>query len=119
MQKIPNVADRAIAAEEIFGGESENLAGIINLTAQEFAALEEEVIATSDIWSGEALESAREFDQELQNLKTELGKGKNAFIVDLLPAMTTVVKYIRTDVLPALGAFKDNALVPVQGLYSG
>ena len=40
IQKIPNVADRAIAAEEIFGGTSEKLAGIINLTNEEFKALE-------------------------------------------------------------------------------
>ena len=32
IQKIPNVANRAIAAEEIFGGSSEKLAGIVNLT---------------------------------------------------------------------------------------
>ena len=43
-----------------------------------------------------------------------MARGKNALIVDMLPAMTTVVKYIRTDVLPALGAFKDNALVPLR-----
>ena len=36
IQKIPNVADRATAAEEIFGGTSEKLAGIINLTSEEF-----------------------------------------------------------------------------------
>ena len=55
LQKIPNVANRAIAAEEIFGGTSEKLAGIINLTTAEFAALEKEVIATSDIWSQDGL----------------------------------------------------------------
>ena len=52
LQKIPNVADRAILAEEIFGGTSEKLAGIVNLTTAEFAALEAEVIKTSDVWSG-------------------------------------------------------------------
>ena len=55
IQQIPNVANRAIAAEEIFGGTSEKLAGIINLTTGEFAALESEVRNTSDLWSGETL----------------------------------------------------------------
>ena len=113
IQGIPNIADRAIAAEEIFGGTSEKLAGIINLTTAEFAALEKEVIATSDIWSGEALESAKEFDLELQHLKTELGRGTNALIVGLLPAMTTVIIYIRTEVLPAFKDFKEKALKPL------
>ena len=43
IQKIPNVAERAAAAEEIFGGTSEKLAGIINLTSAEFADLEKNV----------------------------------------------------------------------------
>ena len=57
IQKIPNVADRAIAAEEIFGGTSEKLAGIINLTTAEFAALEAEVVKTSRhmVWRGPGL----------------------------------------------------------------
>ena len=46
LQEIPNAADRAIAAEEIYGGSSEKLAGLVNLTAAEFAALEDNVRAT-------------------------------------------------------------------------
>ena len=114
IQKIPNVADRAIAAEDIFGGTSEKLAGIVNLTTAEFAALEKEVIATSDIWSGEALASAKEFGLEMQHLTTEIGRGRNALIVDLLPALTTIVKFIRTDVLPAWQDFKAKAIAPVK-----
>ena len=113
LQKIPNVADRAIAAEEIFGGSSEKLAGIINLTTKEFVALEKEVIATSDIWSGEALDSAKEFSQALDNLKADLGRGTNVLVVKMLPALTSVINYIHTDVLPAFRQFKDKAIVPV------
>ena len=116
IQKIPNVADRAVAAEEIFGGTSElagKLAGIINLTTAEFAALEKEVVATSDIWSGEALASAKEFDLEMQHLRTELGRGSNTLVVQLLPALTSVVRYIRTDVLPAFQALRTKALEPL------
>ena len=76
--------------------------------------MKKEVIATSDIWSGEALESIREFDLEVQHLTTELGKGRNALIVGLLPGLTTVVVYIRTDVLPAFKDFRDKALVPLR-----
>ena len=31
----------------------------------------------------------------------------------MLPAMTSIVTFIRTDVLPALGAFKEEALEPL------
>ena len=113
IQDIPNVADRAIAAEEIFGGASEKLAGIINLTSAEFAALEEEVKKTSDIWSGDALASAKEFDQEVENLKTELGRGANALVVELLPALTSIVTFIREFGLPAFQDIKAKALEPL------
>ena len=113
LQQIPNVANRAIAAEEIFGGTSEKLAGIINLTTAEFAALEKEVIATSDIWSGEALESAKAFDLELQHLKTDLGRGTNALVLELLPALTNVMTFLRETGIPAWQEFKENALSPL------
>ena len=113
IQKIPNVADRAIAAEEIFGGTSEKLAGIINLTTAEFAALEAEVVKTSDIWSGEALASAKEFDQEMQNLKTDLARGTNALAAGMLPALTNVVSFIRTTGLPAWQDLKAMAMDPL------
>ena len=113
LQKIPNVADRAIAAEEIFGGTSEKLAGIVNLTAAEFAALEEEVAATTDIWSGETLEAAKAFDQELQNIKTDLQRGTNAIVAGLLPSLVSIAEWIRAEGLPAFLEFKDMALAPV------
>ena len=69
IQKIPNVADRAIAAEEIFGGTSEKLAGIVNLTNEEFKALEQSVSDTANIYSTEALDGARELDTAMQELK--------------------------------------------------
>ena len=116
IQEIPNVADKAIAAEEIFGGTSEKLAGIINLTSTEFAALEAEVVKTSDIWSGEALASAKAFDQEMQNLKTDLGRGTNALVADMLPALTSVVTFIRTTGLPAWQDLKSQALEPIVAL---
>ena len=114
-RKIPGVADRAILAEEIFGGTSEKLAGIINLTGTEFAALEAEVRKTSDIWSGDALKSAKDFDQELQNLKTDLGRGANALVVEMLPALTNIVTFIRTTGLPAWQELKALALEPLIG----
>ena len=116
LQQIPNVADRAIAAEEIFGGTSEKLAGLINLTNAEFAALNAEVAKTTDIWSGETLEAAKEFDQELQNLKTDLQRGTNAIVAGLVPALVTIVQWIRSDGLPALQEFKAQALEPIVDL---
>ena len=119
LQQIPNVADRAIAAEEIFGGTSEKLAGIVNLTTKEFAALEAEVAATTDIWSGETLDAAKEFDQELENLRTDLLRGTNAIVAGLVPALVSIAGWIRAEGLPAFNRFKDDALVPAEAYMTG
>ena len=113
LQKIPNVANRAILAEEIFGGTSEKLAGIVNLTNKEFADLQTEVENTSNILSGKALADAKAFDQGMQNLKASLGAGAQAFAVDLLPAMTNVVTFLNTTGLPAFQELKAAALEPL------
>ena len=119
IQKIPNVADRAIAAEEIFGGTSEKLSGIINLTTAEFAALEDQVVKTSDLWSGDTLTAAKDLSLELQYLKTDLGRGANAIIAEMLPALVSVVRFVRTEALPVWQEFKAMALSPVTDWITG
>ena len=74
LQRIPNVAERAYLAEEIFGGTSEKLAGIINLTNAEFKDLEDSVRATTDIWSQEGLDAAEDFDLRCPGLKGALSR---------------------------------------------
>ena len=118
LQKIPNAADKATAAENVFGGSSELLAGIVNLTTAEFAALEAEVEATSNILSGDALADAKKFDQEMKNLKASLSAGAQAFAVDMLPAMTDVVTFINESGLPAWKDLKAKALDPVQAFIT-
>ena len=118
LQKIPNVADRAIAAEDIFGGSSEKLAGIINLTNAEFAALETEVENTSNILSGDALQSAKDFDQELETLKASLEAGGQGFAIGMLPHMTDVLVYMNTTAVPGIQSLKADALEPLASIIT-
>ena len=113
IQKIPNVANRAIAAEEIFGGSSEKLAGIINLTAAEFAALEEEVRNTTDFWDNESVGVIGNFNQEMNKLQNAISVGANTVAIKLLPAFTSLITYVRTTALPTWNDFRDRALAPV------
>ena len=105
LQKIPNVADRAIAAEEIFGGTSEKLSGIINLTAAEFAGLEQNVRATTDIWSQDALDSAKGFDEALKEMKGAITSLVTPFIASLLPALTNFANWVSDNRPQILGFF--------------
>ena len=114
IQRIPNIADKAVAAEEIFGGTSEKLAGIVNLTNQEFVELENSVRETSHVLSGDALESVKSFDQELQFIKNDLEAGARATALSLLPALTSVAQWIRETGLPTFNEFKEMALTPLK-----
>ena len=107
-----------IAAEEIFGGTSEKLAGIINLTTAEFAALETAVIANFRrlVWRDPSM-PPRDFDQEVNGTSRQtLARGTNALAVSLLPALTDVTVYLRQTALPAFKEFKNDILEPIIGV---
>ena len=64
IQQVPDVTARAALAEEVFGGTSEKLAGIVNMTAGEFAELEKNVAATADVVSEQDLAERQSVDPE-------------------------------------------------------
>ena len=70
--------------------------------------------ATTDIWSGEALQSAKDLSLEMQHLKTDVSRGGNAFAAQLLPHLVTTIRFIRTEGLPTFLALKEQAMVPVR-----
>lgn len=114
IQKIPNVANRAIAAEEIFGGVSEKLSGIVNLTAAEFANLEKNVRATTDIWSQDALDAAKEFDEGLKEMKAAITSVVTPIIAALLPTLTRWARWVTANRPQIVKFFEDvkNAVTP-------
>ena len=62
LQNMESEAGKKFLADELMGGSSEKLSGIINANSEAFAALTREIQNNADIVSGEALESAREMD---------------------------------------------------------
>ena len=116
LQKIPNVADRAIAAEEVFGGTSEKLAGIVNLTAAEFASLESQVRATTDVWSQEALDNAKAFDEGLKGLMAVVTSLASGFVADLLPKVTEFAAFLASK-KPEIEAFIEDVRVKVKPFF--
>ena len=112
IQKIPNVAERAIAAEEVFGGSSEKLAGIVNMTNAEFAGLLDTVEKTGDFLTDEQLGDARKFTAEITKLKDSFGGMANSIGSKLIPHLTSAVKFFNEELLPPI---KDiaNVLGPI------
>ena len=100
LQAVNNEADRKFLADELMGGSSERLAGVLNVTAEEFAALTARISEQSDIISDEGLASAREFGVEWSELKSSLGSVATTIGTGLLPILTNMIRVIRNDIIP-------------------
>ena len=59
IQGLDNAADRKFAADELMGGSSEKLSGIINANAEDFANLRSEIQQTYRFMTDEELEKVK------------------------------------------------------------
>ena len=96
LQGVTSAADKKFLADELMGGSSEKLSGILNLTSAEFAALTENVRENADIVSNEGLESGRQFNGLMTEMKDVMGK-----------AMTTIGEAFLPVILDLVDAFRD------------
>ena len=96
LQGVTSAADKKFLADELMGGSSEKLSGILNLTSEEFAALTENVRENADIVSNEGLESGRQFNGLMTEMKDVMGK-----------AMTTIGEAFLPVILDLVDAFRD------------
>ena len=112
LQGVTNAADRKFLADELMGGASEKLSGIVNATAGEFQALTDSIRENADIVSNEGLASARQFNEQWDGLKDTFGKLATSIGSAILPILTSLIKAFRNELLPALKAVW-NAIAPV------
>ena len=74
IQSLNNEADRKFAADELMGGSSEKLSGIINASTTDFQALTKAIRENGDIIDEEALAAAKKLDDQWVIVKSTLGK---------------------------------------------
>ena len=114
IQQIPDVTARAALAEEVFGGTSEKLAGIVNMTTSEFAALEQQVAATADVVSEEDLANAKELTMNMNEMKASIGKAFTTLGTAVIPIINKLfgsikeaMPVLRETFLPVFEALKE------------
>ena len=73
LQNVTNEADRKFLADELLGGSSEKLAGLLNLTNEELANQLQHLADTGDFMSGEALADAKAYSGEWTSSKARSG----------------------------------------------
>ena len=72
LQQVTNEADRKFLADELLGGSSEKLAGLLNLTNEELADQLQHLAETGDFMSRDALDAAKEYSGGMDELKSSL-----------------------------------------------
>ena len=76
IQDLNLEADRKFNADELMGGSSEKLSGIINASTVEFQALTAAIRDNGDIIDDEALAAAKQFDAQWKIVSATLGRVK-------------------------------------------
>ena len=83
LQNVTNEADRKFLADELLGGSSEKLAGLLNLTNEELADQLQHLGDTGDFMSRDALDAAKEYSGGMDQLKSSVS-GVSTFIGTIL-----------------------------------
>lgn len=91
LQGVADGGERARLAEELFGKGARELAPLLNMTAEETAAMKKQVNDLGGVMSDDAVKSAAAYGDSLDNLKTTLGGLKNKLFSEFLPGLTSVM----------------------------
>ena len=92
LQNVTNEADRKFLADELLGGSSEKLAGLLNLTNEELGNQLQHLADTGDFMSGEALADAKAYSEGMDELKSSFGRIATEIGSVLIPILTGLIE---------------------------
>ena len=96
LQNVTNEADRKFLADELLGGSSEKLAGLLNLTNEELGNQLQHLADTGDFMSGEALADAKAYSGSVDELKNSFGSMATQIGSVLIPILTGLVEALNS-----------------------
>ena len=102
LQGVTNAADRKFLADELMGGASEKLSGIINATSEDFQALTADIAENAGILSNEGYESAQQYNLALTRWNDLVEKVMIAIGEFFLPILTDLIN-VTVDSAQAVG----------------
>lgn len=91
LQQLGEGTERDALANELFGGSAKELGPLLNTTAEDVAAMRQQVNDLGGVMSNDAVKGAAAFQDAMQNLQTAMGGIKKAFASQFLPAFTQVI----------------------------
>ena len=92
LQGVADEGERTALANQLLGKGAVELAPLFNMTAEETAALKDQVYELGGIMSDDAVKAAAEYEDELQNMQVALTGVKNNMMSKFLPGMSSVMK---------------------------
>ena len=114
LQGVTNASDKKFLADELLGGSSEKLSGIINTSSEEFQGLTDSIRENGDIISNEGIANANAFNLALGKLTegfggiaSEVGTAFIPLLTDIIEGITELWQEIDGPVLQVLGIFTD------------
>ncbi len=90
LQALGEGTERDTLAAELFGGSAKELGPLLNTTAEDVAAMRDQVNELGGVMSDDAVKNAAAFRDSIQNLKTAFEGIGRQFLSEFLPTVTTV-----------------------------
>ena len=91
LQNVTDETERAKLAQDLFGKSYQELMPLLNTSAEDTAAMKDQVHDLNGVMSDEAVKAGAQYEDSLQNLKTSFGGLKNNLMGEFLPGMSTVM----------------------------
>ena len=91
LQEVEDTTQRTYLAGQLLGRGATELGALLNMSAEETAAMKQEVHDLGGVMSDSAVKNAATFQDTLQNLTTAADGLKNSMVSNLLPSLTTVM----------------------------
>lgn len=91
LQALGEGTERDALAAELFGGSAKELGPLLNTTADDVAAMRNQVNELGGVMGDDAVKNAAAFQDAMQNLQTAFDGIKRGFLDDFLPSFTTVI----------------------------
>lgn len=91
LQQVEDTTQRTYLAGQLLGRGATELGALLNMSAEETAAMKQEVHDLGGVLSDTAVKNAATFQDTLQNLTTAADGLKNSMVANLLPSLTTVM----------------------------
>lgn len=91
LQEMESGAARTTAANDLLGKSATDMAAVLNMTAEDTAALKQEAEDYGMVMSNEAVAASAAFEDSLTRLQGTVGGLKDRMVGELLPGITQIM----------------------------